>query len=88
MSVIFILIVCSLLLAGGFLGAFLWASKSGQFEDDYTPSVRILFDDEGAVTPSDNLKKKSFQKKRMPSEAMHLNSSNKPSDSCQKTKKK
>ncbi|MFK7953396.1 MAG: cbb3-type cytochrome oxidase assembly protein CcoS [Ekhidna sp.] len=46
MSVIFILIACSLLLAGGFLGAFLWASKAGQFEDDYTPSVRMLFEDE------------------------------------------
>jgi cbb3-type cytochrome oxidase maturation protein len=25
---------------------FLWASKTGQFDDDYTPSVRMLFDDE------------------------------------------
>jgi len=33
-------------LASGFLIAFFWASKSGQFEDDYTPSVRMLFDDE------------------------------------------
>ena len=46
MSVIFILIACSLLLAVGFLGAFLWASKSGQYEDDYTPSIRMLFDDD------------------------------------------
>jgi cbb3-type cytochrome oxidase maturation protein len=46
MSVIYILIGCSLLLATSFLGAFIWASKSGQYEDDYTPSVRILFDDE------------------------------------------
>lgn len=38
------------MLAGGFLGAFLWASKSGQFEDDYTPSIRILFD-EGLQPP-------------------------------------
>lgn len=45
MSVIFMLIACSLLLAGGFLGAFLWAFRSGQFEDDYTPSVRMLMDD-------------------------------------------
>lgn len=52
MSVLFILIACSLLLAGSFLGAFLWASRSGQFEDDYTPSVRILFDEEGATTPA------------------------------------
>lgn len=54
MSVIFILIACSLLLAGSFLGAFLWASRSGQFEDDYTPSVRILLDEEGEQTPTNN----------------------------------
>ena len=46
MSVIFILIGCSLLVATGFLIAFLWASRSGQYDDDYTPSIRILFDDE------------------------------------------
>ncbi|MEM9341288.1 MAG: cbb3-type cytochrome oxidase assembly protein CcoS [Bacteroidota bacterium] len=51
MSVIFILIGCSLLLASSFLIAFLWASKTGQFEDDYTPSVRMLFND-GTVTKS------------------------------------
>lgn len=52
MSVIFILIACSLLLAGGFLGAYLWASSTGQFEDDYTPSVRILFNDEEEIESS------------------------------------
>jgi cbb3-type cytochrome oxidase maturation protein len=46
MSVIIILIGASVTVAIGFLAAFLWAVKSGQFEDDYTPSVRILFDDE------------------------------------------
>lgn len=46
MSILFILIIISLLLASGFLIAFFWATKSGQFEDDYTPSVRMLFDDE------------------------------------------
>ena len=45
MSVIYLLIGCSLLLASGFLIAFLTASKAGQFEDDYTPSVRMLFND-------------------------------------------
>jgi cbb3-type cytochrome oxidase maturation protein len=44
MSVLFLLITLSLLLAGGFLFAFIWSVKSGQLEDDYTPSVRILFD--------------------------------------------
>lgn len=45
MSVIAILIIFSLIVAGGFLIAFLWAVKSGQYDDKYTPSVRILFDD-------------------------------------------
>ncbi len=40
------MLVVSLLIALLFLGLFLWASKSGQFDDDYTPSVRILFEDE------------------------------------------
>ncbi len=46
MSVIFLLIGFSLTVAIGFLIAFIWSVKSGQYEDDYTPSVRILFDDE------------------------------------------
>jgi cbb3-type cytochrome oxidase maturation protein len=46
MSVIIVLIGFSLLVAIIFLVAFLWSVKSGQYEDDYTPSVRILFDDE------------------------------------------
>lgn len=45
MKIIFLLIGCSLTLALGFLAAFIWSVKSGQMEDDYTPSVRILFDD-------------------------------------------
>lgn len=45
MSVIFILIGASLLIAIAFLVAFIWSVKTGQFDDDYTPSVRILFDD-------------------------------------------
>lgn len=49
MSVLFILIIISLVMASGFLIAFLWAVKSGQFEDDHTPSIRMLFDDEKPV---------------------------------------
>jgi cbb3-type cytochrome oxidase maturation protein len=45
MSVIFLLILISLLVATCFLGLFLWAVKSGQYDDDYGPAVRILFDD-------------------------------------------
>lgn len=46
MSTIFILITVSLLVATGFLIAFIRAARSGQFNDSYTPSVRMLFDDE------------------------------------------
>ncbi len=46
MNVIFILIAVSLLVAIGFLAAFIWTIRTGQFDDEYTPSVRVLFDDE------------------------------------------
>ncbi|TNE56788.1 MAG: cbb3-type cytochrome oxidase assembly protein CcoS [Bacteroidetes bacterium] len=46
MKIIFLLILISLVVAAGFLLAYLWAARSGQFDDDYTPSVRMLFDDE------------------------------------------
>jgi cbb3-type cytochrome oxidase maturation protein len=45
MSVILILILASLTLAGLFLAGFIWAVKSGQFEDTCTPSMRILTED-------------------------------------------
>lgn len=44
MSAFFIMIGASLLIAVGFLIAFIWSVKSNQYEDDYTPSVRMLFD--------------------------------------------
>ncbi|MBK7440202.1 MAG: cbb3-type cytochrome oxidase assembly protein CcoS [Chitinophagales bacterium] len=46
MSVIILLIGASILVAGGFLVAFIWSVKKGQYEDDYTPGVRMLFDDQ------------------------------------------
>ena len=46
MCVIILLIIVSVLVAGGFLIAFLWSVNTGQMDDDYTPSVRILFEDE------------------------------------------
>jgi cbb3-type cytochrome oxidase maturation protein len=45
MNIIFLLIGVSLVVAILFLGAFLWNVKTGQYEDDYTPSVRMLFED-------------------------------------------
>jgi cbb3-type cytochrome oxidase maturation protein len=46
MSAIYILIGVSLPIAIGFLIAFIKSAKSGQFDDDYTPSIRMLLDDE------------------------------------------
>lgn len=45
MEIIYLLIGVSFIVAIFFLGVFMWSVKSGQYEDDYTPSVRILFDD-------------------------------------------
>jgi len=53
MKIIFLLIGISLIVALGFLMAFLWAVKSGQYEDEYTPSVRILFDQQTKNTTDD-----------------------------------
>ncbi len=50
MSVIYILISISILVALIFFFAFIKAVKSGQYDDDYTPSVRMLFDDELLTT--------------------------------------
>lgn len=46
MSVIYLLISISILVAIVFFIAFVLAVKKGQYDDDYTPSVRMLFDDE------------------------------------------
>ena len=46
MSVIYLLISISILVAVVFFIAFIRAVKTGQYDDDYTPSVRMLFDDE------------------------------------------
>ncbi len=45
MSVVIILIIIGIIVAGGFLAGFIWAVKSGQYDDTYSPAVRMLFDD-------------------------------------------
>ena len=59
MSVIYILITVSIVVAVVFLFAFIKAVRSGQYDDDYTPSVRMLFDDE---LIKNNLKKSDKKK--------------------------
>ncbi len=46
MNVLYILIIVSLSIAISFLGVFIYSVRKGQYDDDYTPSVRMLFDDE------------------------------------------
>lgn len=54
MEIIYVLIIVSLVVALVFLSAFFWSVKTGQFDDDYTPSVRMLFDDEIKKSESSN----------------------------------
>jgi cbb3-type cytochrome oxidase maturation protein len=56
MEIIILLIAISLTIAVFFLGAFIWNMKSGQYDDTYGPSVRMLFED----------KKKSSSKDEVP----------------------
>jgi cbb3-type cytochrome oxidase maturation protein len=67
MSVIFILIGISIAVALTFLAGFFWAVKRGQFDDQYTPSVRILFDDELRSLPG-SAKKPGKESKPSPQE--------------------
>lgn len=54
MTIIFLLIGISLFLALVFLAAFFWSVKTGQFADDYTPGVRMLFDDKPSDEAGEN----------------------------------
>jgi len=60
MEVIFLLIGVSLILACTFLYLFFKAMKDGQFDDDYTPSVRILFDSNKKKEKKDQPTKPKF----------------------------
>lgn len=44
MTIIYLLIGCSIAIALLFLVGFLWSIRSGQYDDTYTPAVRMLFD--------------------------------------------
>jgi len=62
MSVIYLLISISIVVALAFLYAFIRAVRSGQYDDDYTPSVRMLFDDELKIKTKSITNKKEEQK--------------------------
>jgi cbb3-type cytochrome oxidase maturation protein len=46
-----VLLPVALLFAAGALGVFVWAARSGQFDDLATPALRILHEDEPAPPP-------------------------------------
>lgn len=57
MSALFVLICVSIVVAIGFLAAFIWSVRSGQYDDDYTPSVRMLFENETPSKENKSIKK-------------------------------
>jgi cbb3-type cytochrome oxidase maturation protein len=58
MTIIILLIFISLTIAVIFLGAFIWNMKSGQYDDTYGPSVRMLFEDKSSKElPKDKVSK-------------------------------
>lgn len=61
MKVVLILLVASVVVAGGFLTAFLWAVRTGQYDDTVTPSLRMLHDDNSPVDSSDSKKDSSVE---------------------------
>lgn len=60
MLIVVLLIAISLFIALIFLGVFYWNIRSGQYDDMYTPSVRMLFDEgKPAESPQAGEEKKS-----------------------------
>jgi len=57
MSAIILLIVIGIIVAGGFLIAFIWAVRSGQYDDDYSPSVRMLFENKETKAAEEDTKR-------------------------------
>lgn len=69
MDILYLMIICSVSLAAIFLVIFVISAKKGQFEDDESPAVRILFDDEvKSKNTSDNLEKEAENKDSTPLE--------------------
>jgi len=59
MSVIYVLLTISIVVAIIFFVAFIISVRKGQYDDSYTPSVRMLFEDELVKETSDKSKSKN-----------------------------
>ena len=62
MSTIYLMIPVTLLIAGGFLLAYIWSVRNGQFEDTTTPAMRILPDDKPISPAASDLETKKQNK--------------------------
>jgi cbb3-type cytochrome oxidase maturation protein len=51
MSVIFIVLPLALLVVAAAVAAYVWAARSGQFDDTTTPAIRTVLDDDDAPAP-------------------------------------
>lgn len=47
MSILYVLVPLAVLMSGGAVALFAWATRRGQFDDLETPALRILVDDIG-----------------------------------------
>lgn len=51
MSVLFLLVPLAILLVAVFVGAYVWSTRTGQFDDLTTPAMRAVHDDAGTTLP-------------------------------------
>lgn len=62
MSIIYLLLSISVVVALVFFAAFIYSVKRGQYDDTYTPSVRMLFEDELVKNSPDSKKETPIDK--------------------------
>lgn len=63
MDILYLMILCSVSLAAIFLVVFIVYARKGQFEDDESPAVRILFDNDEIKEKDDTGNKDKDEKK-------------------------
>ncbi|WP_370900282.1 cbb3-type cytochrome oxidase assembly protein CcoS [Chryseobacterium gossypii] len=63
MDILYLMILCSVSLAAIFLVVFIVNAKKGQFEDDESPAVRILFDSDEIKEKEDSGNKEDEKEK-------------------------
>ncbi|MEM1347530.1 MAG: cbb3-type cytochrome oxidase assembly protein CcoS [Myxococcota bacterium] len=51
MSILYLLVPLALFIAMAAVGAFIWAIRSGEFDDLETPAIRVLFDEDAPAPP-------------------------------------